>query len=230
MQEMISFSEGNHPPNNKTVFFRDELVSLYSGKKFSSWEACEIFINKWTKGQGFHIVKDQVFKENGIVRQWTFLCDHSRTYNSTSNKDTSTRKTQCPFLINVSCPKTNNPDAFITVNKFVDEHNHILSHSMIEFENAKKFTSPMIEDVKFMTTSCKFGATIQRKFLEGKYPSQPIHSKDLYAAIQKFWPSNKSLSNDTAKISNWLDQQKDIDPRWIIAQEWDDNNTLTHLF
>jgi hypothetical protein len=73
---------------------------------------------------------------------------------------------------------------------------------MIEFEDAKKFTYSMIEDIKFMTMDCKFKATIQRKFLEGKYPLQLIHSKDLYVAIQKFCPTNKSLSNDAAKISN----------------------------
>ncbi|CAG8486782.1 10774_t:CDS:2 [Funneliformis caledonium] len=71
-----------------------------------------------------------------------------------------------------------------------------------------------MEDIRFMTMDCKFGATTQRKFLEGKYPSHPIHSKDLYAAIQKFQPTSKSLSNDATKISNWLDQQKEMDSQF----------------
>ena len=187
--------------------------------KFSSWKACETFINKWAKEQGFYLVKDRVFRENGVLRRRTFVCNHSRIYNSTSSKDTSTKKMQCPFLINTSCLKTNNPEAFITINKFVNEHNHTLNRNMIEFEEAKKFTYPMMEDIRFMTMDCKFGATTQRKFLEGKYPLQQIHSKDLYAAIQRFRPTSKSLSNDAAKISNWLDQQKDTDSRWIVARD-----------
>ncbi|CAI2162622.1 7089_t:CDS:2 [Funneliformis geosporum] len=82
--------------------------------------------------------------------------------------------------------RINNPEALITINKFVDNYNHTLNRSMIEFEDAKKFTNPVMEDIKFMTMDCKFGAIIQRKFLEGKYPSHLIHSKDLYATIQRF--------------------------------------------
>ncbi|CAB4416994.1 unnamed protein product [Rhizophagus irregularis] len=172
-----------------------ETVSLFFGKQFSSWEACETFIYEWAKGQGFRIVKIALFEK------MEYYVD------------------------------ANNPKSLITVNKFLNEHNHTLNHNMIEFEDAKKFTYPMMEDIRFMTIDCKFGATIQRKFLEGKYPLQPIHSKDLYdTAIQKFRPTNKSLSNDAAKISNWLDQQKEIDLRWIIARGWDDDNALTHLF
>ncbi|CAB4483214.1 unnamed protein product [Rhizophagus irregularis] len=73
------------------------------------------------------------------------------------------------------------------------------------------------------------GATAQRRYLEGKYPSQPIYSQDLYATIKKFQPTAKSLSNDAAQMSDWLDEQKERDSRWIIARGWDDDNTLTHL-
>ncbi|CAB4487084.1 unnamed protein product [Rhizophagus irregularis] len=78
---------------------------------------------------------------------------------------------------------------------------------------SKKFTPSMIDDIKFMTTSCKFGVTAQRKFLEGKYSSHPIYSKDLYATIQSFRSTSKSLLNDAAMISNWLDEQKENDSR-----------------
>src|SRR5688572_5598383 len=105
-------------------------------------------------------------------------------------------------MINTSCLKANNPESLITVNKFLNKHNHTLNHNMIEFEDAKKFTYPMMKDIRFITMDCKFGTTIQKKFLKGKYPLQPIHLKDLYTAIQKFYPTNKSLSNDVAKISN----------------------------
>ena len=75
----------------------------------------------------------------------------------------------------------------------------------------------MLKDVKFMTMSCKFGATIQWKFLKSKYLLHQIHLKDLYAVMKKFKPNSKSLSNNTAQISDWLDQQKNNDSQWIVA-------------
>ncbi|CAG8561718.1 12188_t:CDS:2 [Cetraspora pellucida] len=87
----------------------------------------------------------------------------------------------------------------------------------------------MINDIEFLMQHCKMGATNQRRYLESKYPSQPIYNNDLYAAISKFRPTNKHLLNDTAQMFNWLDNQKEKDPRWIVAREWDDNNMLTHL-
>jgi len=87
----------------------------------------------------------------------------------------------------------------------------------------------MMDDVQFLTEYCKMGATAQRRYLEGKYPTHEFFSKDLYAAIRKFRPTSKSLSNDAAQVSDWLDKQKEQDPRWVVARNWDDDNTLTHL-
>ena len=82
--------------------------------------------------------------------------------------------------------KVKNPEEFVIINKIVDQHNHPLNTSMIEFEDSKKFTDSMIDDIKFMTVSCKFRVTAQRKFLESKYPTHPVYSRELYNAIQKF--------------------------------------------
>ncbi|CAG8787591.1 22653_t:CDS:2 [Cetraspora pellucida] len=163
------------------------------------------------------------------IWELAFICDHGCTYESNSTKDTNTKKTQCHFLVNVSCPKINNSENSVIVNKIVDEHNHLLNPKKIKFEDNKKFTDVMLENVRFMTIYCKFGATSQRKFLEEKYPTQLIYSKDLYAAIQKFRPNSKTLNNNAVQISNWLDQKKDTDSRWIVARDWDDDNTLTRL-
>ena len=216
--------------NEQILFNENEHASLFSGKKFSSWEECEKFLDDWSKAQGFHIIKDRVTRNEGVIHRRTFICSHSRTYESHSTKDTATKKLNCPFSINISCPKNKNPEGFVTINKINETHNHPLNRQLIEFEEAKKFTPEMIEDVKFMTIYCKFGATAQRKFLEGKFPSHPIYSKDLYAVIQKFRPSAKSLSNDAAQVSNWLDQEKEKDSRWVVVRGWDDDNTLTYLF
>ncbi|CAB5188566.1 unnamed protein product [Rhizophagus irregularis] len=204
--------------------------ALFSGKKFTSWDECEMFLNEWAKQQGFHLIKDRVTRDDGVIRRRTFICSHGRTYESNSSRNTATKKLNCPFSINVSCPKNKNPEGLVSINKINEDHNHPLNRSIIEFEESKKFTMEMIEDIKFMTIHCKFGVTSQRKFLEGKFPSHPIFSKDLYATIKKFRPNSKSLSNDAAQISNWLDNEKEKDSRWVVVRGWDDDNTLTYLF
>ena len=95
----------------------------------------------------------------------------------------------------------------------MDNHNHNLRIDSILFEQNKRFNKEMMEDVQFLTQHCKMGVTAQRRYLEGKYPSHPIYSEDLYNAIKKFRPSAKSLSNDAALMLNWLDQQKEKDPK-----------------
>ncbi|CAG8518999.1 916_t:CDS:2 [Cetraspora pellucida] len=45
------------------------------------------------------------------------------------------------------------------------------------------------------------------------FSTKPIHSKDLYAAIQKFQLTTKTLENDVILMSNWLDSQKEHDPQ-----------------
>ncbi len=88
----------------------------------------------------------------------------------------------------------------------------------------------MIKDMKFITMYCKFGATVQMKFLEGKYLFYPIYSRDFYAIIQKFQPTKKLLSNNVAKVSDQLDLQKEKDSRQIVAKGQNSDNILTYLF
>ncbi|CAG8515359.1 25686_t:CDS:2, partial [Gigaspora rosea] len=82
------------------------------------------------------------------------------------------------------------------------------------------------EDIRFLTTHCKFGATVQRKFLERKYPSYPIHSKDLYAAIQKFQSTSEMLSNNAALMSNWLDKKKKKTADGLLQEDCVLNNVI----
>ncbi|CAG8756272.1 15685_t:CDS:2, partial [Cetraspora pellucida] len=151
---------------------------------------------------------DRVCREEGIIRRRTFICDHSRSYDSSSSKDTGSKKIQCPFLVNTSCPKVKNSEGLVFVNKIVEDHNHALNKKIIEFEDSKKFTNEIMDDIKFMTVSCKFGATNQRKFLESKYPLHPIYSKDLYAAITRGWDDDNVLTHlmwmTPEQIENWI--------------------------
>ncbi|PKB92501.1 hypothetical protein RhiirA5_387703, partial [Rhizophagus irregularis] len=84
--------------------------ALFSGKKFTSWDECEMFLNEWAKQQGFHLIKDRVTRDDGVIRRRTFICSHGRTYESNSSRNTATKKLNCPFSINVSCPKNKNPE------------------------------------------------------------------------------------------------------------------------
>ncbi|EXX68341.1 hypothetical protein RirG_106060 [Rhizophagus irregularis DAOM 197198w] len=86
-----------------------------------------------------------------------------------------------------------------------------------------------MDDIQFLTQNCKMGVTGQRRYLEGKYSSHTFFSKNLYAAIRKFCLTAKSLSSDAALMLDWLDKQKEQDPKWIVIRGWDDNNALTHL-
>ncbi|CAG8568017.1 635_t:CDS:2 [Gigaspora rosea] len=131
--------------------------------------------------------------------------------------------------ISVNMDAVNNPNSSIFINMIIDEHNHPLNIDAIAFELDKQFSAEIMKDIKFLTQYCKMGATAQMKYLEGKYPAQSIYSKDLYAAIRKFRPTTKSLLNDAAQMSDWLDLQKEKDPRWVIARGWDEDNALTHL-
>ncbi|CAG8757435.1 22167_t:CDS:2, partial [Gigaspora rosea] len=169
-----------------------ENARLYTGKVFENWKECDSFMSEWRRSKGFNVIKDRVYREGEIIRRRTYICQHGRSYNSNSKKDSSTKKILCQWHVNASFPKIKNPNSVIFVNTVVDEHNHELSVDAIEFECDKKFSDEM---------NC----------------------------TKKFRPIAKSLSNDAAQMSGWLDLQKEKDPRWFVAREWDDDNALTHL-
>ncbi|CAG8574967.1 5859_t:CDS:2 [Cetraspora pellucida] len=186
-----------------TEMFEENDHTKYTNEVFLTWNECDLFISKWAKKKGFHIKKDRIKQEDGIIRRHTYFCDHSRSYDSKSKKESVTKKINCPFLINASCPKPNNPESHIYINKIVNEHNHPLSVEKINFEESKKFMSEIIDDIKFLTSHCKFEAM--------------------------FWLTTKTLENDVASMSNWLDSQKECDPQWIVVRSWNKDNTLTKL-
>src|SRR5262249_24923345 len=161
----------------------DRRTSLFVGKVFTSWEQCDEFMINFGKSNGFNVIKDKVVKEGDIIRNRRYICEHGKKHISKSNKDTSSKKIMCPWRANATCPKLNNPDLTVFISKIVEEHNHELNIEAVAFREERKFSIEMIEDIQFLTNHCKMGATAQRRYLEAKYPSQPIYSKDLYAAI-----------------------------------------------
>ncbi|CAG8729724.1 18098_t:CDS:2, partial [Gigaspora rosea] len=179
----------------------NDASKLFVGKKLPSWASCDLFIIEWDKSKEFNVIKDRISRENDIIRRRTYVCEHGRRYESNSNKETGTKKILCSWHVNASCPKSRNPDSAIFINTIVDEHNHELNIDVITFEQEKKFSKEMVDDIEFLTKHCRIGATIQRRYLESKYPSKPIYSKDLYNTISKFRPNAKSLLNDAAQTA-----------------------------
>ncbi|GET59048.1 hypothetical protein GLOIN_2v1766627 [Rhizophagus irregularis DAOM 181602=DAOM 197198] len=112
---------------------------LYLRRKFKSWKACKNFIIIWAKQQGFQIIKDCVVRLEGIIHCRTYIYSHSCTYESNSTRDTVTKKIGCPFVVNASCPKLKNPEEYVIINKIVEQYNHPLDVSIVEFEDYIKF-------------------------------------------------------------------------------------------
>jgi hypothetical protein len=160
-----------------------EFNTLFAGQVFISWDLCDSFMLDFGKSKGFNIIKDRVMREEDLIGRRTYICEHGKKYNSNSDKNTSMKKMSCPWHSNASCPKENNPNSAVFITKVVDEHNHELNIEAVAFKEDKRFSNEMLEDIEFLTIHCKMGATAQRRYLEAKYPSHLIYSKDLYVAI-----------------------------------------------
>ncbi|CAG8740629.1 9511_t:CDS:2, partial [Racocetra fulgida] len=163
-QDNLEHHEADH-----TVLTNDEsdVKSLFTGKTLINWETYNAFLTEWRSKRGFNVIKDCVYQDKGVIRRRMYICEHGHNYESSSIKETSIKKMLCSWHINVSCPKIKNSNSIVFINKIVDKHNHPLNIDAIAFEFDKKFSTEMIEDIKFLTQHCKFGATAQMKYLEG---------------------------------------------------------------
>ncbi|CAG8797045.1 16081_t:CDS:1, partial [Gigaspora rosea] len=61
----------------------------YIGKVFENWVECDLFMSEWRRNKGFKVIKDRVYRESEIIRRRTYICQHGRSYNSNSKKDTN---------------------------------------------------------------------------------------------------------------------------------------------
>ncbi|RGB22378.1 hypothetical protein C1646_782022 [Rhizophagus diaphanus] len=62
-----------------------------------------------------------------------YIYEHGKKYTCKSAKKTSTKKMLYLWYVNASCPKVNNPDSAIFINKIVDEYNYDLSVKAVKF-------------------------------------------------------------------------------------------------
>ena len=56
----------------------------------------------------------------------------------------------CPWHVNASCSKVNNPDSAIFINKIVDEYNHMLNIKAVAFREDKRFSDEMMKNIQFL--------------------------------------------------------------------------------
>jgi len=146
-----------------------ESTSLHIGKVLASWTVYDQFINNWGKSNNFSVIKNKVVKEENNIRKRTYICKHEKKYTTKSTKNTSIKKMLYPWHVNTSCPKVNNPDSTIFINKIVNEHNHNLNIEVVAFKKDIRFSNEIIDDVQFLTQYCRIEVTAQRRYLEGKY-------------------------------------------------------------
>ena len=124
-----------------------ESASLFSRKVFANWFICDQFISNWSKSKGFSIIKDRILKDENDIRRRVYICEHRKKHTFRSSKGTSSKKIQCSWHVNVSCPKTDNSNSAIFINKIVDEHNHDLNIELVAFRKNKVFNNEIIEDI-----------------------------------------------------------------------------------
>ncbi|CAB4384495.1 unnamed protein product [Rhizophagus irregularis] len=87
-----------------------------------------------------------------IIRNITYKCLRSGVYNSqvscdpTKRQNATSQHTQCPWKLNVTCPKSSN---IVKINLFVNNHNHIFISSIQEIvPRFWKLTIEMLSDIE----------------------------------------------------------------------------------
>ncbi|CAG8631685.1 14945_t:CDS:2 [Cetraspora pellucida] len=97
-----------------------------------------------------------------------------------------------------------NNDFCVFVTTLNDNHNHDLLSKVIQFEKDKQFTEEMQEEINFLVTKCRLGATMVRHILKEKFTSHLIFAKNLYVEIQRCWPSCSAIKCDASQFYEQL--------------------------
>ena len=112
--------------------------------------------------------------KNEEVRRCMLVCEHfghlEATKSKDSRKETTTKRVECIWQINLSCLEKDNPHKLVYVAKLINEHkNHDLDQARYNFQENITFTMEMTEDVKFFVTKMNCSPQQIRKALEEKY-------------------------------------------------------------
>ncbi|RIB30775.1 hypothetical protein C2G38_2238049 [Gigaspora rosea] len=106
---------------------QNDTLELKIGQSFVSWLEFKDWFNNFAKKKGFNYKVRTSQLDGEVMRRVTYECSRSGTHNPqvtsdpTKRRDASSQRTQCPWRLNVSCPKST---SIIRINSFVDTHNH----------------------------------------------------------------------------------------------------------
>src|SRR5256885_22487 len=98
-----------------------------TGLNFTNWPEFKIWLDNFAKKKGFNFKVRNSRMDGDVVRNIIYECSRSGVHNPqvsadpTKRRNATSQRIQCPWKLNVSCPKSNN---IVKINSFVDNHNH----------------------------------------------------------------------------------------------------------
>ena len=185
-----------------------EDLELKIGLTFSNWAEFKIWIENFAKKKGFSYKIRSSQMDGEVIRRISYECLRSGTHNPqvssdpTKRRNATSQRTQCPWKINASCPKSSN---IVRINSFDDNHNHILTSYIQEMApQFRKLTSEMLSDIKKYVIQGRMDAGSIYPIIMHDYPNQVIFKKDLYNAVYKFRLENNPGDSDASQMLQML--------------------------
>lgn len=171
-----------------------DSLELISGLTFPDWEEFKTWINRFALEKGFSYNIRTSETVEGVIRRAAYNCTRSGsnvsqvTSDPIKRRNTHSQRTQCPWKLNVTCPKTNN---IVKINSFNNDHNHHLTPMISELApRFRKLIAKMLSDIKKYAIQGRMDSASIYPLLRHDYPSQPIYKRDLYNAVYKFHKEN----------------------------------------
>ncbi|PKY56792.1 hypothetical protein RhiirA4_477341 [Rhizophagus irregularis] len=192
-----------------------EDLKLKIGLTFLNWAEFKIWIKNFAKTKRFNYKIRTSQTDGEVIGHITYKCSRSGTHNSqvtsdsTKRQNATSQRTQCPWKINIVCPKLSN---VVRINLFDDNYNHVLTSNIQEMASRfQKLTSEMLCDIKkhVIQRQMNFGSIYL--ILIHDYFNQIIVKKDLYNAVYQFRFENNLGDSDTSQMLKILLNWKDSD-------------------
>ncbi|CAJ0846692.1 3884_t:CDS:2 [Entrophospora sp. SA101] len=147
--------------------FTDKL-NLEEGLTFVLWEQAKLFFDNFALQEGKH--NPQIITD------------------PTKHHNVHSQKTECPWHINLSFPKSSN---LIKIDSFVNAHNHSLNTMIGEMvPQFQKLTSSMLKDIKKYVVKGRMDSASIYPFLINDYPQNTINKRNLYNAVYNIRQQN----------------------------------------
>jgi len=144
----------------------------------------------------------------GVMRRATYECAKSGfnisqvTSDLTKQRNTHSQRTQCPWRLNVACPKTT---GIVKINSFNNVHNHPLISMIQEIApRFQKLTQEMLTDIEKYVIQGRMDSMSIYPILKHDYPNQPIYKRDLYNAVYQFRQKHNSGDGDASQMLQLL--------------------------